>query len=157
MTVDQIALVQKTWKIFRCMKPVLVGDVFYSKLFLMQPELRKIFPADMNQQYKKLIDMMSLIVARLEKFNDLTDDIIALGCRHAGYGVKPEHYKFVGKALLWTLQQGLGNDWTKEIEEAWTSCYAHLSEAMIQGTLMGQEKSRTRREAGGLSDQALTK
>jgi hemoglobin-like flavoprotein len=131
MTEDQIILVQKTWKIFRSIKPLVIGDVFYTKLFMIQPELKKMFPVAMDEQYKKLIEMISIIVARLERLNELTDDIAALGQRHIGYGVKPEHYKIVGKALLWTLQQGLGSDWTKEVEEAWIKCYTLLSEAMI--------------------------
>jgi len=131
MTEDQIILVQKTWKIFRSIKPLVIGDVFYTKLFMIQPEFKKMFPVAMDEQYKKLIEMISIIVARLERLNELTDDIAALGQRHIGYGVKPEHYKIVGKALLWTLQQGLGSDWTKEVEEAWIKCYTLLSEAMI--------------------------
>ncbi|HEV8284581.1 MAG TPA: globin domain-containing protein [Chitinophagaceae bacterium] len=132
MTENQIILVQKTWKIFRSIQPLLVGDVFYSKLFMVQPEFRKMFPVAMDEQYRKLMDMISIVVARLERLNEVTDEIAALGKRHAGYGVKPEHYKVVGKALLWTLQQGLGSDWTKEVEEAWTKCYTIMSDAMIQ-------------------------
>jgi len=54
-----------------------------------------------------------------------------LAIRHAGYGVKPSHFKPVGEALLWTLQQGLGKDWTEEIKEAWQTCYKMLSQTMI--------------------------
>jgi hemoglobin-like flavoprotein len=131
MTENQIVLVQKTWKIFRSIKPLVVGDVFYSKLFMMQPELKAMFPMSMEEQYKKLTEMLSIIVARLERINELTEEIAALAKRHRGYGVKTEHYKVVGKALLWTLQQGLGSDWTKDVEEAWTKCYTLLSDAMI--------------------------
>jgi hemoglobin-like flavoprotein len=134
MTENQITQVQRTWKIFRNIKPIVVGDVFYSKLFMIHPELKKMFPASMDEQYKKLLDMLSLIVARLERLKEVTDDIAALGQRHAGYGVKPEHYEMVGNALLWTLKQGLGSDWTPEVEEAWKSCYAFLSNTMINAS-----------------------
>jgi len=134
MTENQIALVQKTWKIFRSIKPLVVGDVFYTKLFMMQPELKAMFPMSMEDQYKKLTEMLSIIVARLERINELTAEIAALAKRHSGYGVKPEHYKVVGKALLWTLQQGLGRDWTDEVEQAWIECYATLSRTMISAS-----------------------
>ena len=113
---------------------MVVGDVFYSKLFMIHPELKKMFPTSMDEQYKKLLDMLSLIVARLERLKEVTDDIAALGQRHAGYGVKPEHYEMVGSALLWTLKQGLGSDWTPEVEESWKSCYAFLSNTMINAS-----------------------
>jgi hemoglobin-like flavoprotein len=142
MTEDEIILVQRTWKIFRCIEPRLVGDVFYSKLFMMQSDLRKMFPATMEHQYKKLTDMISTIVARLDKPDEIAEDIAALGRRHAGYGVKPQHYKLVGKALLWTLQQGLGNDWTKEVEAAWIKCYAFLSNTMVTAAMEQKQQSK---------------
>ena len=92
------------------------------------------FPADMEQQYKKLIDMLSAIVMRLDNLEALTDDIAAMAQRHVQYGVKPLHYNLVGNALLWTLQQGLGKDWNKEIAEAWHNCFTLLANTMIQAT-----------------------
>ena len=65
------------------------------------------------------------------KLDELTNEISAMAQRHVQYGVRPGSYKLVGNALPWTLKQGLGNDWTPEVENAWTKCYALLSEAMI--------------------------
>lgn len=141
MTEKQIGLVKRTWKIFREIDPDLVGDTFYSKLFNDNPSLRRMFPKNMEQQYRKLIDMLSAIVARLERLHELSNDIAALAQRHSGYGVRPAHYRLVGKALLWTLKQGLGNDWTKDVEEAWTLCYNILSEAMINATARQEKKA----------------
>ena len=88
------------------------------------------FPKNMDEQYQKLIDTLSVVVARLEQLEDLQADIAALAKRHEGYGVKPKHYPMVGEALLWTLERGLGNDWNEETAEAWKACYGALSEAM---------------------------
>jgi len=113
------------------MDPAVIGDAFYSKLFSYNPSLRKMFPSNMSHQYQKLMDMINTIIARLDKLDDLTNEISAMAQRHVRYGVRPAHYKLVGNALLWTLKQGLGNDWTPEVANAWTKCYALLSEAMI--------------------------
>ncbi len=67
MTDEQIQLIKKSWKKFRGVNPALVGDLFYSKLFIDNPSLRKMFPADMEKQYEKLIDMLNAIVIRLDK------------------------------------------------------------------------------------------
>jgi nitric oxide dioxygenase len=131
ITEPQILLVKNTWKIFRGIDPLLVADVFYSKLFTQNPELKPMFTRDMNAQYRKLIDMLSIIVARLDRLDLLTEDIIAMARRHAGYGVKPEHYEMVGDALIWTLKQGFGRDWSPPMEEAWLNCYRTLSDTMI--------------------------
>ena len=114
--------------------PVVAGDIFYSKLFLENPELRKMFPYSMEDQYRKLFDMLNTIVERLEKIDELKGDIADMAKRHEGYGVKPEHYNMVGVALLWTLQKALGTEWTDQVRSAWINCYTILSGTMITVT-----------------------
>jgi nitric oxide dioxygenase len=62
---------------------------------------------------------------------EVTEEIRELAIRHVHYGARPEHYRAVGQALIWTLKQGLGADWTPDVEVAWTRCYQVLSETMI--------------------------
>ena len=134
MTNQEIALVKKSWSIMQKIDPAIVADVFYSKLFSDKPALRRMFPSKMDQQYRKLIDMLNAIIARLDRLEELKEDIEAMGRRHVGYGVKEQHYKLVGTALLWTLQKGLGADWNAELHEAWISCYNKLSGVMINAS-----------------------
>lgn len=131
LTKRETALIKKSWTSLGKIDPLVVGDVFYSKLFFDNPELRKMFPPDMDGQYRKLVDMLNTIVARLEKVDELKGDIVAMAKRHVEYGVKPHHYNLVGRALLWTLQKGLGKDWNDEVRSAWINCYAILSGTMI--------------------------
>jgi hemoglobin-like flavoprotein len=56
-----------------------------------------------------------------------------MGARHAGYGVRAEHYQTVGAALLWTLEQGLGAKFTPAVREAWAATYELLAEVMQLG------------------------
>ena len=134
LSAKEIALVKKSWVSIRKIDPVIIADVFYTKLFHDNPELRKMFPQNIEEQYSKLIDMLNTIVARLEKLDDLKGDIVQMAKRHVNYGVKPEHYNMVGKALLWTLQKTLGTDWNTELRTAWVNCYAVLSGTMIAVT-----------------------
>lgn len=130
MTERQIAIVKRTWKIFREIDPVLIGDVFYSKLFNDAPQVRSMFTTARPVQSRKLVDMLSLILGRLDKLEELTEEIRQLAIRHKGYGVKLRHYDLVGDALIWTLKQGLGRDWNDEVEEAWRLCYKTFSGVM---------------------------
>jgi len=134
LTEKEIALIRKNWSVLRKIDPVIVGDVFYTKLFYDNPELRKMFPCEIDEQYKKLIDMLTTIISRLEKIDILKGDIVDMAKRHVKYGVKPEHYNMVGKSLLWTLQKTLGNEWNDETRSAWINCYATLSGTMITVT-----------------------
>lgn len=134
MTDAEIRLVKQSWKTLRAIDPVIVGDLFYSKLFIANPSLRNMFPKKMDEQYTKLMDMLSVIIARLDRMDELNEDIAAMARRHVHYGVRPAHYKLVGNALLWTLRQGLGQDWTLDVEQAWTKCYSNLADTMIRAT-----------------------
>jgi len=134
MTKEQILLVKKTWNIFREIDPVLVGDVFYSKLFFDMPYLEKLFHTPKEEQSRKLINMLSIIVGRLDNLEELTEEIKQLAIRHVQYGVKEQHYKAVGTALLWTLEQGLGRDWNEKVRQAWTVCFQILSDTMINAS-----------------------
>jgi hemoglobin-like flavoprotein len=132
LTSNQIQLVRHSWKSLRGIKPALIADIFYTKLFSENPRLRKMFPADMDAQYTKLMDMLNSIVIRLDRMDELSEDITAMAIRHRGYGVKLSHYKPVGDALLWTLQQALGRDWIPELADAWSTCYNTLTDIMIE-------------------------
>jgi hemoglobin-like flavoprotein len=114
------------------MDPQLIGDVFYSRLFQQMPSFKPMFKNSMTEQYAKIVDMLSLIVSKLDRLEQLSDEISQLAIRHIQYGVRPAHYKIVGDALLWTLKNGLGKDWTPDTAEAWETCYKLLSDTMIR-------------------------
>lgn len=134
MTEQQIDLVKKTWLIFQKIDPVLVGEVFYEKLFAGHPSFKRMFTTSKEIQSKKIVDMLDFIISRIDTIEDLSEDLGNLAARHTSYGVKPEYYQPVGMALLWTLQQGLGSAWNKETAEAWDACYRTISGIMINGS-----------------------
>ncbi|MCD2422761.1 globin domain-containing protein [Niabella pedocola] len=134
MTQTQTILIKKTWRLFRFVSPAAVGDAFYGKLFADSPGLRKLFPANMEAQYRKLLVSLNVLVARLENKDEIAGYLAALAKRHAGYGVKEAHYMLVGNALLWTLQQGLGNDWNADVAAAWAALYQEVADIMIQNS-----------------------
>jgi len=78
--------------------------------------------------------MVSMIVGRLHEIDAVTGNIREMGKRHVNYGVKPAHYKAVGDTLLWTLKQGLGQDWSAEVGEAWVTCYQLVADTMIDAS-----------------------
>lgn len=130
VTPSQISVVQSTWAKVVPIADTAV-DLFYTRLFELDPRLRLLFPAEMADQKKKLLQTLSLCVNGLTKLEEIVPAVEALGRRHVDYQVREEHYTTVGEALLWTLEQGLGDDFTPEAEEAWTAVYGVLSSTMI--------------------------
>jgi hemoglobin-like flavoprotein len=73
-------------------------------------------------------------VRGLDRLDGLIPALEALGRRHTIYGVRDEHYATVGDALLWTLEQRLGDDCTPAVREAWAIAYGTLTEMMQAAT-----------------------
>ena len=88
------------------------ADLFYDRLFYLAPSLRHMFPDDMRDQKRKLMVMLATAVHSLTDLDALVPQLMTLGARHAGYGVKDHHYKVVGEALIWTLERGLADAFT---------------------------------------------
>lgn len=131
MTPEQIELVQSTWD---AVKPDAdtVAELFYQRLFELDPSLKPLFKGDMKEQGKKLMATLNLAVASLTKLEEIQPAVQALGRRHVEYGVPDESYQTVGQALLDTLAKGLGEAFTDDVKEAWTQTYVTLSTVMIE-------------------------
>jgi hemoglobin-like flavoprotein len=129
MTPKQIELVQVTWK-----KVLPIADaaaeLFYGKLFALDPSLKRLFKGDMKQQGRKLMNMIGTAVNGLTRLEQIVPAVQALGVRHAGYGVQAAHYGTVATALVWTLEQGLGDLFTQEVKDSWVSVYTLLAKTM---------------------------
>jgi len=134
MTPHQIDLVQKS---FADVKPIAraAAELFYQRLFTLDPALRTMFKGDMAKQGQMLMSMIGAAVAGLRNLETLAPVVRKLGARHVGYGVRTEHYATVGTALIWTLEKGLGEKFTPEVREAWTQAYTLLAEVMQLGAL----------------------
>ncbi|MBI5278846.1 MAG: hemin receptor [Burkholderiales bacterium] len=134
MTPHQIDLVQKT---FAKVKPIagVAAQLFYGRLFELDPSLRAMFKGDMRKQGQMLMSVLGVAVNGLRNLETLSPVVRQLGARHIDYGVKPQHYDTVGAALLWTLQEGLQADFTPEVRAAWAGAYGLLAEVMQLGEM----------------------
>lgn len=130
MTPSDIQLVKTS---FAAVAPIAdqAAALFYARLFELDPSLRPLFRGDLTEQGKKLMQTLALAVASLDRLDAIVPAVRALGARHAGYGVREEHYATVGAALLWTLERGLGSAFTAEVRAAWTATYTTLANTMI--------------------------
>jgi nitric oxide dioxygenase len=130
MNSTQVKLVQES---FAKVVPIseAAAVIFYDRLFEVAPSVKAMFPDDMTQQRKKLMMMLAAVVNGLGNLDSILPAASALAKRHVNYGARPEHYPVVGGALLWTLEKGLGEAWTSDVADAWTTAYGTLSGYMI--------------------------
>ncbi|HET6852798.1 MAG TPA: globin family protein [Pyrinomonadaceae bacterium] len=133
MTNEQIKLVQDS---FRQVAPIAetAAQLFYARLFELDPDLELLFKGNLSEQGRKLMQMLGLAVNSLDRMDHLLPVVRSLGTRHVSYGVRDNDYDTVGRALLWTLRKGLGEAFTPDVEAAWSNVYATLASAMQSGS-----------------------
>jgi hemoglobin-like flavoprotein len=132
MTDDQKKAVQTS---FAKVEPIAeaAAAMFYTRLFELDPSLRPLFKGDMAEQGRKLMAMLSVAVRGLDRLDELVPAVKQMGARHETYGVTDAHYGTVAEALLWTLDRGLGADFTPEVRDAWVAVYTVLAATMQAG------------------------
>ena len=129
MPQEQIMLIQMT---FAKILPIAdeVAQQFYDRLFALDPALQPFFKSDMREQQRKLMATLHVVISGLASPEKIIPTARDLGRKHVAYGVLDEHYDTVGEALLWTLAQGMGEDFTPEVHQAWREMYGRISFAM---------------------------
>lgn len=142
MDAHQVKLVQQSFeKVAALGLPA--AELFYSELFSIDPSLRAMFKGDLRDQHKKLLAALSLVVRSLHAPEKILEPVQKLAVKHVDYGVMPEHYTFVGNALLRTLTKGLGSDFTPELRTAWVEAFRTLS-GIMKSAAYGSQAGKLR-------------
>lgn len=129
MTPQQIKLIQDSFARIAPVSDRAAGQ-FYARLFEIAPELRPLFKSEIGHQGRKFMATLTVAVSGLGRFDELKPALGALARQHASYGVRSEYYAPLGEALIWALGQGLGDEFTPELREAWFAAYTAIAEAM---------------------------
>ena len=130
MTPEQAHIVQTTW---RAVLPVgdTFAELFYGRLFALDPQLRHLFRDDLVEQGRNLTAMLSVAAANIGRPEKISVALRQLGKRHASYGVQPRHFVTLEDALLFALEHVLIDVFTAQTKAAWQAAYALLSSAML--------------------------
>ena len=127
----QITLIQES---FKKVAPIsdAAAEIFYTRLFEIAPEVKPFFKGDIKEQGSKLMATLGVVVNGLRDLDKIVPVAQELAVKHIDYGVTAEHYTPVGEALIYTLDKGLGDDFTPELKDAWVGAYTTLSGVMIE-------------------------
>jgi len=127
------------------------------RLFEISPELKELWGFqrrdDPNDpaiyQQKAFLQKGAALLLAVDKavamlgpdLSPLEEELFALGRRHIHMKAEPDFWPLVGDALMYTLRQGLGENYTDHEEEAWTIIYNFMSYWMVEG-LLAEKKER---------------
>jgi NAD(P)H-flavin reductase/hemoglobin-like flavoprotein len=107
-----------------------LGKHFYSVLFHHAPEVRDLFPVNMEVQRSRLLRALVHVVQMVDRPAELTPFLAQLGRDHRKFGVIARHYHVLGVALLSAIAHFSGDAWTPAVARAWTDAYSLVSHAM---------------------------
>ena len=141
MTPEQVELVQSS---FKKVEPIAstAGDLFYGRLFEIAPEVRPMFSDNIEEQRDKLMAVLATAVNNLHQVDQIIGTVKELGAKHVDYGVTDAHYDKVGEALIWTLQEGLKDDFTPEVKDAWVETYTTIATVMKEAAAESQKSKK---------------
>jgi hemoglobin-like flavoprotein len=134
MNAEQIMLVQSSWELVEPMA-VKLGELFYRRVFELNPSLKELFPDDQRRQGELLMALFGGAVNMLFHIDTLEPSVRDLGRRHRAYGTQPEHYDTFRDALLWTLERVLGEAFTADVRAAWEAVYDYMARTMLEAQL----------------------
>jgi hemoglobin-like flavoprotein len=126
------ALVRQSWELMLPMA-VHVADLFFDRLFELDPLLEDLFSENVEVQRQRFTAAVSTAVGAVDDIGVLLPALPELGRRQGALGFRPGTYVTMGKALLWTFEQILAEDFTPPVKEAWAGLYNQVSGAMMQG------------------------
>jgi hemoglobin-like flavoprotein len=129
VTARQRVLIRSSWDLMRPMA-IHVADSFYDRLFELDPSLEALFPEDLAAQRPRFMNAVGATLARLDDMDALRPTLLDIGRQNLSQGIQPGHYETLGKALLWTFEQSLAEQFTPLMKEAWAALHAEVSRAI---------------------------
>jgi len=119
-----------------------IARSFYVELFSVFPDVKPLFKnTRIKEQEKKLVAVLSTVVANLRTPNKLEKLLKELGQKHKQYGAEPEHYQAVITTLLHVLRDYGGDQWSDEIENMWKQALNDIASTMT-GVYRKTEESK---------------
>ncbi len=140
MNLEKIELLKAAWNQVRPAAERAV-ELFYIRLFELDPSLRPLFKDDLARQGHKFIAALGLLVDGLDRPETIIPAIQELGRRHAGYGICDDYYHTVGQALQWMLANVLGESFTPEVEAAWNEAYYLIAGLMKEAAASARRRA----------------
>lgn len=115
---------------------------FYKHLFAQAPEMRSMFSADLGPQEQRMADALLSVVRNLNTPDRVAQYLQRLGRQHHDQlGVLPEHYPYVGRALIRAVSE-VSPTWSSSMSSAWVLVYQWVTAHMLTGAQQAASSSR---------------
>ncbi len=133
MNEQKKALVRATVPVLR-EHGVALTTHFYQRMLSLNPELKHIFNQAHQHSGRQQQALASAVLAYAENIDDpsvLLPVVDKIAHKHTSLGIRAEQYSIVGKHLLASIQEVLGEAATPELVAAWAEAYQSLADLFI--------------------------
>lgn len=129
LTLEQKRLIRES---FARVEPALdlIAQLFFLKLFRLDPSLRKKFDGPIEIQARKFAAGAKLAMISLGHEDGLAPTLKLLGARHRQMGIRTRHYRTMSRSLVWTLERSLDKAFDRDTKDAWNTLTAHFTKLM---------------------------
>jgi len=127
-------LLKESWTLVEEDQDKLAG-YFYARIFLHHPQIRELFPVQMDVQRARLLGAIVSAVQTVDDPERFDDFLKSLGRDHRKFHVAPDQYELVGAALIEALRTFAGERWSAEYDQAWRDAYDVIARKMLQGAV----------------------
>jgi Globin len=149
--------VYSSWAMIRGVDHGLTTEAIYKRLFELEPKARVLFDFGPDEDFDtddnsnnghhrilanpmfqlhvhSLFDMLDLVVNSLgPDLEPLADELVELGRRHRGRGVRPDHLRVMDRAFVDGIGRLLGDRCTEDDRDAWREIFQFVIEHMSAG------------------------
>ena len=149
MTPDQKALVTATVSTLK-EHGVALTTHFYRRMFEHNPELKNVFNMGNQQNGKQQMALAMAVLAYAENIEDpsvLLHAVTKIGHKHVSLDIRPEHYAIVGRHLIASIGEVLGEAATPALLDAWAAAYGELA-GLMSGLESGLYQKAANQEGG---------
>jgi nitric oxide dioxygenase len=132
MTNEQKELIKATVPVLK-ENGVLLTTHFYRRVFSFNPELKNTFNMGNQQNGKQQTALAIAVLAYAENIDNpavLLPVLERIGHKHTSLDIRPEHYDVIGRHLLASIGEVLGDAATPELIDAWAQAYGQLAGIM---------------------------
>ncbi|WP_199609605.1 NO-inducible flavohemoprotein [Flocculibacter collagenilyticus] len=133
LTTHDIKIVKSTVPLLEA-GGVAITRHFYQRLFKHHPELKNIFNMSNQHTDSQRIALFEAILAYAKNIDNLAvlkHAVERIAQKHTSFHIQPFHYQYVGDHLIETLRELLPEQFTPEVEAAWTKAYSALAQILI--------------------------
>src|SRR5690606_6418043 len=136
-----VRLISDTWRQAAPYLPEM-SKTFYGLLFTLAPDVREMFPVNVEVRRGKLMRAIARVVQMVDRPGDLVPFLTQLGRDYRKYDVESRHYEAIGTAMLAALREQLGPAWTPEVERAWAEGYTIVARSMQEAAASDPSPAR---------------